>query len=58
MDSLRHLYPSLSPGGYVIIDDYALSSCREAVHDFPAMNQIKEPIHEIDWTGVYWQREA
>ena len=59
MDSLRHLYPNLSPGGYIAIDDYGgISSCREAVHDFRDMNQIKEEIHEVDWTGAYWQKQA
>jgi len=59
MDSLRHLYPNLSPGGYLVIDDYGgLSCCREAVHDFRDMNQIKEQIHEVDWTGVYWQKQT
>jgi O-methyltransferase len=59
IDSLRHLYPNLSPGGYIVIDDYGgISSCREAVHDFRDMNQIKEQIHEVDWTGAYWQKQA
>jgi len=59
MDSLRHLYPNLSPGGYITIDDYGgVSGCREAVHDFRAMNQIKEQIYEVDWTGAYWQKQA
>jgi O-methyltransferase len=59
MDSLRHLYPNLSPGGYIAIDDYGgVSGCREAVHDFRDMNQIKEKVHEIDWTGAYWQKLA
>jgi O-methyltransferase len=59
MDSLRHLYPNLSPGGYIVIDDYGgLSCCREAVHDFRNIHQIKEEIHAVDWTGVYWQKRA
>jgi O-methyltransferase len=59
MDSLRHLYPNLSAGGYIVIDDYGgLSCCREAVHDYRDMNQIKEPIKEVDWTGVYWQKQG
>lgn len=28
------LYPLVSPGGYVIIDDYDLDGCREAVHEY------------------------
>jgi O-methyltransferase len=57
MDALTYLYPKLSRGGYVIIDDYGyINSCRQAVHDFRAANQIEEEIRPIDWSGVYWQR--
>ena len=35
MDALVNLYPKLSPGGFVIIDDYnAVQSCNAAVADF------------------------
>ena len=30
---LEYLYPRVSPGGLVIIDDYELDGCREAVED-------------------------
>ena len=34
-DTLAALYPRVSVGGYVIIDDYdAVDECREAVHDY------------------------
>ena len=57
-DALDALYPKLSVGGYVIIDDYgAIAACREAVADFRAENGVKEEVQEIDWTGVYWKRE-
>ena len=45
-----------SPGGYVIIDDYSIPACREAVADFRAAQKITDPIEEIDWTGVFWRR--
>lgn len=56
MDALVNLYPKLSVGGYVIIDDYALHTCREAVKDFREDRGITDEIKEIDWTGVFWQR--
>lgn len=31
---LEHLYPKLSPGGWLIIDDFALSGCRDAVLEY------------------------
>ena len=54
--TLRSLYPKLSPGGYVIIDDYgALASCRQAVTDFRKEFDIDVEPRQIDWTGVFWQ---
>lgn len=54
---LTHLYPKLSTGGYVIIDDYgAIASCRKAVEDFRSKYNIRAPLQEIDWTGVFWHK--
>lgn len=56
MESLRNLYHRVSPGGYVIVDDYySWASCRRAVTDFLQENQIDAQIQTIDWAGVYWQ---
>ena len=57
MDALLHLYPKLSPGGFLIADDYgAVKACRRAVDDYRRRNRIAEPIKAIDWTGVFWQK--
>jgi O-methyltransferase len=57
IDALEALYPRLSPGGYVVVDDYgAIPACRQAITDFRTRNGLSDPIHEIDWTGVYWRR--
>lgn len=57
MDGLVNLYPKLSVGGYLIIDDYGcVPACRQAVHDYRGAHGITEEITSIDWTGVYWQR--
>jgi hypothetical protein len=58
MDALTNLYPGLSPGGFVIIDDFAFDPCRQAVEDFRALHGIVDPIEKIDWTGVYWRRST
>lgn len=58
MDALTHLYPKVAPGGYVIVDDYVISSCREAIHDYRAAHGIEEPIQEIDGWSVYWRRSC
>ena len=57
MDALQSLYHRLSLGGYVIIDDYgAVPNCKQAVDDFRADHKITEPLKEIDWTGVFWEK--
>ena len=59
MEALEALYPKLSPGGYVIVDDYgAIPQCKEAITDFRAAKGIIDPMETIDWTGVYWQRSG
>jgi O-methyltransferase len=57
MDALVSLYPKVSQGGYVIVDDYGcIPACRQAVHDYRSANAITEEIHDIDWTGIFWQK--
>ena len=57
MQALVILYPKLSTGGYVIIDDYGeLPNCKKAVTDFRSENNITDIIHEIDATGIYWKK--
>ncbi len=46
-DALEHLYPRLSPGGYVIIDDWHLDSCKQACMDFRAEHKIDDPIAQV-----------
>jgi hypothetical protein len=54
--SLEALYPKLSPGGFLIVDDYALGNCRAAVDDFRRANAIAAPLVAVDWTGCYWRK--
>lgn len=57
MDGLVHLYPKLSSGGYLIVDDYgAVPACKAAVEDYRREHGITDEIQQIDWTGVYWRR--
>ena len=57
MDALQALYSKLSPGGFLIVDDYSSTPvCRQAVDDFRAKHQVTEPIQKIDWAGVFWQK--
>jgi hypothetical protein len=59
MDILNALYPKVSAGGFVIIDDYgAIPACKVAVDEYRERHDIREPIEQIDWTGAFWQREG
>jgi O-methyltransferase len=56
MDALMHLYPKLSVGGYLVVDDYgAIGECRQAVNDYREREGISEEIRPIDVSGVYWR---
>lgn len=57
--ALRHLYPKLSIGGYVIIDDYngLDDACKKAVNYYRKKHHITEPIIKIDSEGIFWQKK-
>jgi O-methyltransferase len=58
--ALDALYPGLSVGGYVTVDDYFhpyVPMCRRAVDDFRAERGVTEPIEQVDFTGARWRRE-
>ncbi len=56
-ETLRYLYPKVSPGGYVIIDDYgAVPGCAKAVDDYRQAHGIEEEMLEVDWTRRYWRK--
>jgi hypothetical protein len=57
IQALDALYDKLSSGGFVIVDDYFLKPCAEAVHDFRTRKAIHDPIQDIDGLGAYWRRE-
>jgi predicted O-methyltransferase YrrM len=54
---LENFYDLVSPGGYIIIDDYGhWQGCKKAVDEFftsrlPSITPIK-----IDYTGIYWRK--
>lgn len=55
--ALEALYPNLSTGGWVLIDDYGdVPECKQAVTEFRERHGIHDEIREADHTGVYWQR--
>jgi O-methyltransferase len=58
MVALQSLYPKLSLGGYVLVDDYALPGCRAAVDDFRTEHGVTDPLEYVDWTGRFWRRSS
>lgn len=56
MDALNALYAKVSPGGFVIVDDYILKPCRDAVEDFRKTHRISDPLQEVDGAAVYWRK--
>jgi O-methyltransferase len=56
MDELNGLYDRVAPGGIVIVDDYGLHTCKQAVDEFRDSRGIKAPLEFVDWSGVFWQK--
>lgn len=54
MDILKALYHRVSPGGFVIMDDYnVVPGCKKAVHDFLGDKTVE--MIRIDQCAVYWR---
>ena len=59
IQTLTYLYPKLSPGGFVIIDDYsAIAACRKAVHDYLHAHALEVTLQPVDWSAVYWRKPS
>jgi O-methyltransferase/8-demethyl-8-(2,3-dimethoxy-alpha-L-rhamnosyl)tetracenomycin-C 4'-O-methyltransferase len=54
--ALEALYPKLSSGGFIILDDYKLiPAVQAAVLDYRTRMGIESPLHDVDWNAVWWQ---
>jgi O-methyltransferase len=57
MDALTALYDKVSPGGFVIVDDYYTNpTCLAAIRDFRAARDITTEMIRVDDDAVYWRR--
>ncbi|MGY6156162.1 TylF/MycF/NovP-related O-methyltransferase [Paraburkholderia graminis] len=56
MQTLDALYRKVSPGGFVIVDDYILTGCRQAVDDYRLQHDIREPLQDVDGAAVFWRK--
>lgn len=58
MDTLVHLYDRVSPGGFVISDDYGVViDARRAVLDFRATRAITAEMFRVDGDAVFWRKD-
>lgn len=57
IEVLKALYHHVSPGGFVVVDDYSLTGARTATDDFRRDRAIRAPLVRIDWTGVFWRKD-
>jgi hypothetical protein len=57
IQGLNALYPLLSPGGFIIVDDYGIiEPCRRATQDYRSEHSIQVPIQRIDTAGIWWRK--
>lgn len=54
--ALDSLYHRVSPGGFIIIDDYFLQPCAKAVDGFRESHGIVAPLLPIDGWSVWWRK--
>lgn len=55
--TLEHLYPLVSIGGYVVIDDYgAIPGARRATDDYRRHAGDSARLVRVDQTGRYWRK--
>ena len=57
--ALEALYPKLSPGGFMIIDDYGSAGlgARRAVDDFRRQQSIRGTMRGVNENIAYWEKE-
>jgi O-methyltransferase/8-demethyl-8-(2,3-dimethoxy-alpha-L-rhamnosyl)tetracenomycin-C 4'-O-methyltransferase len=55
IQALDALYHKVSYGGFVIVDDYFLAPCAQAVDGFRARAGITSPLIPIDGWAVWWR---
>lgn len=58
IQAIEVLYPKLSAGGFLIIDDFGshASQAGQAIHDYRAQHGITDEIVPIDEFGAFWRK--
>ena len=56
-DAIERLYPRLSSGGFLIVDDYNLPlGCKRAIDEYRKNNNITDDIVKINKQAIYWRK--
>lgn len=59
MTALTALYHRLSPGGFVIVDDYhTYRQCRDAVEEFRSEIGSTEEMVDVDGSATFWRKSG
>ena len=45
-------------GNHLIVDDYVLPPCRQAVNDFRTQYRIGEPLEDVDGAAAFWRKAS
>ncbi|HCB31454.1 MAG TPA: macrocin O-methyltransferase [Acinetobacter lwoffii] len=57
MDALYPLYPKVSTGGFIIVDDYySCPPCKLAIDEYRKKYAIVDELIQIDDQSVYWRK--
>lgn len=58
--ALESLYPKVSSGGYILVDNYWLEGCARAVREYRDRHGITAPVWSVDSSATYetvcWQK--
>lgn len=58
IEVLEALYDKVSIGGIVVVDDWALPTCRAAVYDFLGSRGLSPEFRVIDESSIFWTKQA
>lgn len=57
-DALTALYHKVTPGGFIVVDDYlSYPGCRDAVDEFRNAENVQSPLVPIDEVSVFWRKD-
>jgi O-methyltransferase len=56
LECLQNLYPQVAKSGFIIIDDYNIPNCRQAVDYFIKHNELRIQLIKIDKNAVYFKK--